>query len=141
MRRARTAAQCLGDDFKMFDESTTSRSPAFDLALTTRVLTVTGMEATPEPAPLGTGPLGDVTPVATSATLGDDGDPARMLEFAETVFGTPFAPDSVVRETRQSGRQWVQGALASGNRAALSPRGLDNSLVADVVRQGYEPFD
>lgn len=86
------------------------------------------------PAPLGTGPLGDVTPVATSATLGDDGDPARMLEFAETVFGTPFAPDSVVRETRQSGRQWVQGALASGNRAALSPRGLDNSLVADVVR-------
>ena len=34
---------CLGDDFKGFDESSTSRSPAFDLALTTRVLSVTGM--------------------------------------------------------------------------------------------------
>jgi len=36
---------CLGDDFKCFDESTTSRSPAFDLALATRVLGVEGMES------------------------------------------------------------------------------------------------
>src|SRR3954465_6512987 len=31
-------------------------------------------------------PLGRITPVATSATLGDGGDPAEMLDFAETVF-------------------------------------------------------
>jgi hypothetical protein len=48
-------SQCLGDDFKGFDESSTSRSPAFDLALTTRVLSVTGMEEMPSPAPLGQG--------------------------------------------------------------------------------------
>ena len=35
---------CLGDEYKGFDESTCSRSPAYDLALTTRVLTVTGMK-------------------------------------------------------------------------------------------------
>ena len=35
---------CLGDEFKRFDDSTTSRSPAFDLQVVTRVLSVTGME-------------------------------------------------------------------------------------------------
>ncbi|KAL3920228.1 MAG: hypothetical protein SGPRY_005332 [Prymnesium sp.] len=34
---------CLGEEYKGFDESTSSRSPAYDLALTTRVLSVTGM--------------------------------------------------------------------------------------------------
>ena len=34
---------------------TTGRSPAFDLALTTRVLSVTGMEEMAAPAPLGEG--------------------------------------------------------------------------------------
>ena len=33
----------------------TGRSPAFDLALTTRVLSVTGMEEMAAPAPLGQG--------------------------------------------------------------------------------------
>ena len=33
----------------------TGRSPAFDLALTTRVLSVTGMEEMAAPAPLGEG--------------------------------------------------------------------------------------
>ena len=35
---------CLGDEFARFDDSTTSRSPAFDLQVVTRVLEVTGME-------------------------------------------------------------------------------------------------
>eukprot|EP00656_Telonema_subtile_P004501 TRINITY_DN1204_c0_g1_i7.p1 TRINITY_DN1204_c0_g1~~TRINITY_DN1204_c0_g1_i7.p1 ORF type:complete len:1346 (-),score=500.43 TRINITY_DN1204_c0_g1_i7:17-4054(-) len=33
-------SQCLGEEFKRFDKSTTSRSPAFDLQLVTRVLSV-----------------------------------------------------------------------------------------------------
>ncbi|MGO4428493.1 DEAD/DEAH box helicase, partial [Streptomyces sp. MCAF7] len=56
-------------------------------------------------------PLGPVCPVATSATLGENGPggigrgaAARpgggpgMLEVAEQVFGVPFPPDSVVGE-------------------------------------------
>jgi len=35
---------CLGDEFKRFDDSTTSRSPAFDLQLVTRVLEVKNLE-------------------------------------------------------------------------------------------------
>ena len=37
-------SKCLGDEFQRFDESTTSRSPAWDLALVTRVLSVTDLE-------------------------------------------------------------------------------------------------
>ncbi|CAK8986278.1 Polyketide biosynthesis protein PksE [Includes: Malonyl CoA-acyl carrier protein transacylase (MCT)] [Durusdinium trenchii] len=37
-------SNCLGDEFARFDESKTSRSPAFDLALVTRVVSVADME-------------------------------------------------------------------------------------------------
>jgi hypothetical protein len=37
-------SKCLGDEFRRFDDSNTSRSPAFDLQVVTRVLEVTGME-------------------------------------------------------------------------------------------------
>lgn len=39
-------------------------------------------------------------PVATSATLGDDSDIAPVAEFASTIFGTEFSPESVVTERR-----------------------------------------
>lgn len=45
-------------------------------------------------------PLGRVTPVATSATLGDGGDPGPMLAFAEQVFGAPFTADAAITESR-----------------------------------------
>jgi ATP-dependent helicase YprA (DUF1998 family) len=51
-------------------------------------------------------PLGRVTPVATSATLGSKGDPDAMLRFAETVFGEVFPPDAVVTESRLSPAGW-----------------------------------
>lgn len=50
-----------------------------------------------------------LTPVATSATLGDKGDPSAMLEFAETVFGEPFPDDAVITETRLSVEEWIGG--------------------------------
>eukprot|EP01105_Mastigella_eilhardi_P020876 TRINITY_DN500_c0_g1_i6.p1 TRINITY_DN500_c0_g1~~TRINITY_DN500_c0_g1_i6.p1 ORF type:complete len:4763 (+),score=1014.87 TRINITY_DN500_c0_g1_i6:363-14651(+) len=37
-------SRCLGSEFARFDESTTSRSPAFDLQLVTRVVSATGLE-------------------------------------------------------------------------------------------------
>ncbi|GAA0628967.1 DEAD/DEAH box helicase [Sporichthya brevicatena] len=57
-------------------------------------------------------PLGRITPVATSATLGDGGDPATMLEFAATVFGEPFPADAVVTETRLGVDEWIGDAPA-----------------------------
>lgn len=44
--------------------------------------------------------LGRVTPVATSATLGDGGDPGAMLAFAAQVFGEPFGSDAAITESR-----------------------------------------
>ncbi|MGO4749059.1 helicase-related protein, partial [Streptomyces sp. 2MCAF27] len=65
-------------------------------------------------------PLGPVCPVATSATLGENGPggigrgaAARpgggpgMLEVAEQVFGVPFPPDSVVGEDRRSTKDFT----------------------------------
>ncbi len=52
-------------------------------------------------------PLGGITPVATSATLGDGGDPTAMMDFARTVFGEPFAADSVITEARQDLTEWA----------------------------------
>ncbi|ERG63195.1 hypothetical protein L332_01830 [Agrococcus pavilionensis RW1] len=46
------------------------------------------------------------TPVATSATLGTDGDPAAMIRFAQTVFGVPFSADAVIGETRLEVGAW-----------------------------------
>ena len=43
-------------------------------------------------------PLGRVTPVATSATLGGDDDRSKVLEFAGTIFGEAFTPDALVSE-------------------------------------------
>lgn len=56
-------------------------------------------------------PLGQLTPVATSATLGDRGDPAAMLEFAQTVFGDEdFTEEAVVTEARLTVDEWISDA-------------------------------
>src|SRR5690606_30949915 len=73
-------------------------------------------------------PLGIVTPVATSATLGDKGDPTAMLDFARTVFGEEFPPESVVTESRLSLDEWVGGA-----KTRIEARGLRPVEVDDVV--------
>ncbi|MGU3292509.1 DEAD/DEAH box helicase [Williamsia sp. M5A3_1d] len=44
-------------------------------------------------------PLGRVTPVATSATLGGGSRTNELRAFAETVFGTPFEAEALVTET------------------------------------------
>ncbi|MFB7859033.1 DEAD/DEAH box helicase [Rhodococcus qingshengii] len=47
-------------------------------------------------------PLGRITPVATSATLGGGTRSDELREFAETIFGTEFAPESLITETSLS---------------------------------------
>lgn len=73
-------------------------------------------------------PLGRATPVATSATLGGNGDPAAMLRFAETVFGEPFGDDAVITEARLSAQDW--SGLAKPPHMGLS--------IADVAARATE---
>ena len=67
-------------------------------------------------------PLGRITPVATSATLGDQGDPAAMIGFARTVFGDDFDATSVVTESRLDLAEWTAGAADRVAALGLTPR-------------------
>jgi hypothetical protein len=77
-------------------------------------------------------PLGRITPVATSATLGDKGDPGVMLEFAHTVFGEQFGDDAVVTESRLSLDEWAEGARGVVEAAGLTPIEAGGIGVADA---------
>ena len=86
-------------------------------------------------------PLGRVTPVATSATLGDQGDPAEMIGFARTVFGDDFDETSVVTESRLDLAEWTAGADDRVAALGLTPRrpvrddlAGANAAVADLPR-------
>lgn len=72
-------------------------------------------------------PLGSVTPVPTSATLGDKSDPAAMTGFARTVFGEEFGEASVVTESRLSLAEWSAGAAGRVAALGLSPQRLTRS--------------
>ncbi len=100
-------------------------------------------------------PLGKVTPVATSATLGDksaessegseiaEGSCAEsaaphsdMLSFAYTVFGEQMPPDAVVGETLMTVEEWQStvAPLAAKLRAVVSnDEGSSVSDVAEVL--------
>ncbi|STX07479.1 DEAD/DEAH box helicase [Kocuria rosea] len=93
-------------------------------------------------------PLGRVTPVATSATLGAKGDPSTMLDFARTVFGETFPPDAVVTESRESIEEWCSGSAVMGfaeSRAALSEVAGRieelNAAVAEAMETAENPVE
>ncbi|MFL0239797.1 DEAD/DEAH box helicase [Mycobacterium sp. SMC-17] len=75
-------------------------------------------------------PLGRITPIATSATLGDKGDPRTMLDFAETVFGEPFDQSAVVTESRFGIDEWAAGAPPP-----WPPNDVDASVISGVVHR------
>lgn len=56
-------------------------------------------------------PLGRVTPVATSATLGDHDDRSKVLEFAGTIFGEAFTPDAMVSDKTLTYTEWNRADL------------------------------
>ena len=78
-------------------------------------------------------PLGLVTPVATSATMGDQGDPEAMIDFAHTVFGETFDESAVVTETRMSIEDWAKPGISRVAELGLSSRPMDNALVDLIV--------
>lgn len=60
-------------------------------------------------------PLGKITPVATSATLGAKGDPEAMLTFAHTIFGEEFPANAVITESRMSREDWFSHLTGVGD--------------------------
>src|SRR5699024_2743534 len=112
-------------------------------------------------------PLGRVTPVATSATLGDGGDPGAMLAFAEQVFGEPFSAEAAITESRipiddltLPTREVLAGATSTSVRSLVSTgitelaaltelrddadallTGLVDLLYGEVRPSGTEPAD
>jgi hypothetical protein len=74
-------------------------------------------------------PLAGLVPVATSATLGNQDDPAAMVDFATTVFGVPFDPSCVVTESRRSLAEWAGDADARVAAAGLVPLTLAGTAI------------
>lgn len=88
-------------------------------------------------------PLGVMTPVATSATLGDDSDSSPILDFAETVFGEPFPADAVVTESRLDLESWLAlfpapKGLFPGSDGSDSDSGVLGSTGQDVALLDFE---
>lgn len=79
-------------------------------------------------------PLGRITPVATSATLGGSGGAESMLSFAETIFGEKLSSDSLVTESRLSFESWRSLESANPQVIAYSPIDVASNL-ADAVAQ------
>lgn len=80
-------------------------------------------------------PLGVLTPVATSATLGDGSDPSAMIAFANTVFGGGFDATSVVTETRLSVDEWAREAIEAVEELGLAPVPLIDARATQLQEQ------
>lgn len=75
-------------------------------------------------------PLGKITPVGTSATLGDGQDSTSMVSFATEVFGQSFDGTCVVTESRVHAAEWfADAALPPG----LEPATLTDTLISEIV--------
>ncbi|RAV32166.1 DEAD/DEAH box helicase [Corynebacterium heidelbergense] len=92
-------------------------------------------------------PLGRITPVATSATLGDNtGEPAEMLRFAHTIFGEELSADAVVRETTLSYPRWQEmitefvggGAGAAPTRSGMPSVSEIQEINRNIARRAGE---
>jgi ATP-dependent helicase YprA (DUF1998 family) len=86
-------------------------------------------------------PLGRITPIATSATLGDKGDPGVMLDFARTVFGETFGDDAVVTESRMTYDEWAARVDGDAFAAAGRPTDLEPDFIAGAVNHWRFAFE
>lgn len=77
-------------------------------------------------------PLGRVTPVATSATLGGDEDRQKVLDFAGTIFGEAFTPDALVGERTLTYPEWT-AEVAQTFGAHATPLSPDIDQLRAVV--------
>ena len=77
----------------------------------------------------GDQPLGQATPVATSATMGSGvGAVDSLCQFATKVFGVSFGPDSIVGETRKT----VEASMEAINFDLNVPDPLEVAQLTDV---------
>lgn len=105
-RKSATSLQYLVlDEFHTYDGA-----QGTDVALLLRRLGLMLKEHQPEGfiGEYASNPLGRVTPVATSATLGGDDDRTKVLEFAGTIFGEAFTPDAMVSEKTLTYTEWTE---------------------------------
>lgn len=124
-------ASALSLQYLVLDEfHTYDGAQGTDVAMLLRRLGITLKSYWPEPSDGGAAvvtaedrkrPLGMITPVATSATLGGGDGGKEMLHFAETIFGEKFDQASLITESRMSFAQWRQLSPAG----AGLPRGLE----------------
>ncbi|WIY83987.1 DEAD/DEAH box helicase [Propionimicrobium sp. PCR01-08-3] len=79
-------------------------------------------------------PLGRITPVGTSATLGGGTDAglAQMVDFATTIFGEPFDRDCVVTESRRDIAEWTGDATKRVEDRGLRPVIVTTSGAAGI---------
>jgi len=87
----------------------------------------------------GERPLGRITPVATSATLGDGAEPGAMLAFAETVFGESFPADAVITESRLSIDEWAGGGQLPAGVEVVDGIELVTAVSLNVEALGSDP--
>ena len=94
-------------------------------------------------------PLGRITPVATSATLGSgDKASAEILDFAHTIFGEVLSPDAIIRETTLEMAQW-QDTISTFTGIAATPTDTPsrdevekiNRRIAEMVAGGDANYD
>ena len=102
---------CLGPEYSRFDRSTSSRSPAFDLGFTTRVLTVTGMEEEP-----GNNKWYNVDCNPGTGTMTAEFDCPADAWFFEGSSNDSFMPYSILMEIALQ----TCGVLTTWNKAPLT---------------------
>src|SRR5699024_8906975 len=87
-------------------------------------------------------PLGRITPVATPATLGDDGDTSAVREFAETIFGEHFPAEAVLTESRLTVDQWMDvpttDRVPTGTSAGPAQIEILNTGIAERIERGED---
>lgn len=79
-------------------------------------------------------PLGRITPVGTSATLGGGTDAGmeQMIDFATTIFGETFDQECVVTESRRDLDDWTHDAEAEVQAWGLRPLTITTSGAAQI---------
>jgi ATP-dependent helicase YprA (DUF1998 family) len=94
-------------------------------------------------------PLGNICPVATSATLGESGNSERVREVAEQVFGAAFGENSVITEQRLPAEEFL-GEIdyslplpAPQELAGLGDPRVDDQAMAEIAKliTGQETTD
>ena len=129
-KRSATSLQYLVlDEFHTYDGA-----QGTDVALLLRRLGLMLKQHQPEGfvGDYASNPLGQVTPVATSATLGGEKDTEEVLKFAETIFGERFTREALVGERTLTYQQWTD-EIAHTFGAQAAPLSPDIDQLREIV--------